>query len=163
MDDPTTISVLQPPRFEEGESLQVAGISERFRPDAADGIPALWQRFMPYFEQIPMVGHVAYGVCYDFGEDMSFAYLAGVEPAGDAAFPPEIELVEIPDARYAVFTHTGHMSKLGETWMTIFQGWLPTSGYQFPGTPCYERYGEEFNPTTGMGGMEIWLPVVERG
>jgi predicted transcriptional regulator YdeE len=25
--------------------------------------------------------------------------------------------------------------------------------------PCFERVGEEFNPETGTGGIEIWIPV----
>jgi predicted transcriptional regulator YdeE len=28
------------------------------------------------------------------------------------------------------------------------------------GEPCFfERSGAEFNPHTGMGGMEVWVPV----
>jgi predicted transcriptional regulator YdeE len=25
--------------------------------------------------------------------------------------------------------------------------------------PCFERYTAEFNPQTGMGGTEIWIPL----
>jgi AraC family transcriptional regulator len=25
----------------------------------------------------------------------------------------------------------------------------------------FERYGEEFDPQTGMGGIEVWIPIKE--
>jgi AraC family transcriptional regulator len=41
--------------------------------------------------------------------------------------------------------------------------WLPTSGYEAatsPGAPdFFERYTEEFDPRTGMGGIEVWIPI----
>ena len=33
------------------------------------------------------------------------------------------------------------------------------SGYELGGTPDFERYDERFNPETGTGEMEIWVPV----
>jgi hypothetical protein len=29
--------------------------------------------------------------------------------------------------------------------------------------PNFERYGESFDPVTGNGGLEIWVPVKEEG
>jgi len=44
---------------------------------------------------------------------------------------------------------------------------LPESGYQPPraaaGAPdFFERYGEGFNPLTGMGDIEVWIPIAAR-
>jgi predicted transcriptional regulator YdeE len=38
------------------------------------------------------------------------------------------------------------------------------AGYQFAGslreTPdFFERYTEQFDPRTGMGGLELWVPI----
>jgi AraC family transcriptional regulator len=39
------------------------------------------------------------------------------------------------------------------------ENFLPDSGVKpFEGANL-ERYGKEFNPVTGMGGVEIWIPV----
>ena len=42
---------------------------------------------------------------------------------------------------------------------TIWSKWLPESGYEAADAPTFERYGEEFDGVTGLGGVEIWLPI----
>jgi AraC family transcriptional regulator len=39
---------------------------------------------------------------------------------------------------------------------------LLESEYQVVDAPDFERYGESFNPATGMGGFEIWVPIKPR-
>jgi len=41
----------------------------------------------------------------------------------------------------------------------IWNSWLPQSGYVAADAPGLERYDERFNPETGLGGFEIWIPV----
>ncbi|MBP2443651.1 putative transcriptional regulator YdeE [Rhizobium leguminosarum] len=42
----------------------------------------------------------------------------------------------------------------------IFGTWWPTSGLEHGDTPdMFERYDERFDPYTGMGVTEIWLPI----
>jgi AraC family transcriptional regulator len=46
----------------------------------------------------------------------------------------------------------------------IWQDWLPSSGYEVPDPSgdvpdMLECYGENFNPQTGMGDIEVWVPV----
>jgi AraC family transcriptional regulator len=36
---------------------------------------------------------------------------------------------------------------------------VPQAGLKVASAPCFERYTEKFNPKTGMGGMEIWIPL----
>ena len=43
----------------------------------------------------------------------------------------------------------------------IWSQWLPESGHKAFEGPTLERYGPEFNPRTGMGGLEIWVPIQE--
>jgi len=38
---------------------------------------------------------------------------------------------------------------------------LPASGLKAADAPNFERYGETFDPATGNGGFEIWVPVRE--
>jgi AraC family transcriptional regulator len=41
----------------------------------------------------------------------------------------------------------------------IWSKWFPESRYESANAPTLERYGPEFNGTTGLGGFEIWIPI----
>src|SRR5438105_2014185 len=69
--------------------------------------------------------------------------------------------VRIPEQRYAVFTHSDHVSTIRRTVNTIWNQWLPASGLKAADAPFFERYDENFDPLTGNGGLEIWVPVKE--
>jgi AraC family transcriptional regulator len=36
---------------------------------------------------------------------------------------------------------------------------LPASGLKAADAPNFERYDANFDPVTGNGGLEIWIPV----
>lgn len=154
-----TTTALAEPRIEPGRTMLVAGLRDHFAFENLGGLPALWQRVGPLLGQIPgQVGHVAYGVCH--GMDMSgFDYLAGVEVTAGTQVPADLVSVRVAAARYAVFTHGGHVSTVRGTFMAIFNTWLPRSGYQFAEAAVFERYDERFDPRTGMGGFELWIPI----
>ena len=41
-----------------------------------------------------------------------------------------------------------------------FQPVLPSGGPALPAdAPNFERYDDKFDPSTGNGGLEIWVPV----
>jgi AraC family transcriptional regulator len=158
--DQTLISNLEPPRFVDGEPLLIAGMSERYHCESSSGIPAQWQRFVPRIGSVPgQVGHVAYGVCYNPDDAGNFDYLCGVEVRDFSALPAEMSRVRIAAQRYAVFAHRDHISSIRRTWNTIWNAWLPKSGHAPADAPNFERYSEQFSSTTGMGGVEIWLPL----
>ncbi len=78
--DESLIVTLDPPRFETGRTLLVAGLGERYSFETNHGIPLQWQRFVPYIGNIPgQVGNVAYGVCCNSDGAGNFEYIAGVE------------------------------------------------------------------------------------
>ena len=67
--------------------------------------------------------------------------------------------MRLPAREYAVFTHRDHVSTIDTTIDKIWNEWVPQAGLKVASAPCFERYGEEFDPQTGMGGMEIWIPL----
>src|SRR5438874_2261201 len=81
--------------------------------------------------------------------------------SGGPAIPSEFSRVRIPEQRYAVFTHRDHISSIRRTINTIWNQWLPASGLKAADAPNFERYDENFDPLTGNGGLEIWIPVRE--
>jgi AraC family transcriptional regulator len=90
----------------------------------------------------------------------SFQILTGVEVADLSGIPDEFSGVRLPAQKYAVFSHREHVSTIRNTIGAIFDTWLPGSGYEAVSSPPFlERYGENFNPTTLMGDIEIWVPV----
>ena len=160
--DESMLTTLEPPRFENGKTLLIAGLSERYDCDSSKAIPAQWQRFMPYIGNIPgQIGRMAYGVCCNSDEEGNFDYICGVEVADFSELPPELARLRIPARRYAVFTHRDHISTIRRTVNTIWNKWLPESGYEVADAPDFERYGAEFNPETGTGGVEIWIPLAK--
>jgi len=86
-------------------------------------------------------------------------YMAGVEVADFSDLPGDFARLRIPGHLYAVFTHQGHASAVRSTMNAIWNNWLPASGYEAADAPGFERYDEAFNPDTGLGGFEIWIPM----
>jgi AraC family transcriptional regulator len=158
--DSTAFEKIAPPRFETGKAMLVAGIGDRFSHDNGAGIPGLWQRFHQYVGNLPgRVGPVAYGVCCNGDDSGNFDYIAGVEIVDFSDLPREFSRVRIPAQRYAVFTHTDHISTIRRTVNTIWNHWLPSSGHKMADASTFERYDEKFDPATGNGGFEIWVPI----
>ena len=159
----TALDHLQPPRFVTNKPLLVAGIGERISHDnGGAGIPSQWQRFHQTIHNVPgRVGSVAYGVCCNGDDAGNFDYIAGVEVSDFSDLPREFSRVRIPDQKYVVFTHADHVSTVRRTVNTIWNQYLPASGLKAADGPNFERYDEKFDPMTGNGGFEIWVPVRE--
>ena len=163
MMDSTALDHLKPPRFVTSKPLLVAGLGERItHENSGAGIPNQWQRFHQEVAGIPgRIGPVAYGVCCNGDDAGNFDYIAGVEVTDFSDLPREFSRVRIPEQRYAVFTHSDHVSVIRRTVNTIWNHWLPASGLKAADAPSFERYDEMFDPMTGNGGFEIWIPVRE--
>jgi AraC family transcriptional regulator len=159
--DETLLATLQPPRFENGRQLLIVGLSGRYNAETTAGIPAQWQRFVPHIGHIPnqIGGRVAYGVCCNCDDAGNMDYLSGVEVSDFSDVPAEFARIRIPPRRYAVFVHSDHISQIRRTWHTIWNVFMPTSGHEVADAPDFERYGETFDPRTGTGGLEIWIPL----
>lgn len=157
--DETFVENLAPSRFVDGDPLLIAGLSERYTSETSLGIPSLWQRFGPHFGSVPgQNGMVGYGVCCNFDDD-SFEYIAGVEVSDFSDLTAEYSRLRIPPQRYAVFATTDHISMIRRITHTVWSKWLPGSGHQAADGPNFELYPESFDPETGNGGYELWIPI----
>lgn len=151
---------LDAPRMEEGRELTLVGLNQRYGREGNAGIPSQWNRFLPHFGRIPgQVGMVAYGVVHGFDETGGYEYLCGVEVSGGGAAPEGLERVKIPARRYAVFRHRDHISGIQASWKEVWERGLAEAGCEAAEGAAFERYGEEFNGHTGLGGVELWVPV----
>ena len=151
-----TLSVpLEPPRYAELPAMLLVGLAARYRTQTCAGIPALWQRFLSHVAP----GTVVYGVCCNPDGAGSYDYLCAMQVADFSRVPEGWMCLRVAPRRYAVFRHRGHISTIRATWHTLWHEWLPQSGLQAADAPDFERYDHHFDPATGVGGVEIWLPL----
>jgi AraC family transcriptional regulator len=161
----TPAQTLADPDIRASEAILIAGLRQRFTHETRAGIPALWQRLAPHLGHIPGEKRgVSFGVVLSEpdGDRDGFDYQVGVEVASLNDLPEDLAGLRIPPRRYAAFRHAGHVSAVGTTCGAIFGSWLPRSGYQLAPGPVQliERYDlSKFDPRTGQGGFEIWIPL----
>jgi AraC family transcriptional regulator len=158
----STLTQLERPRWENGKVLLLAGLGERIDCENAGVIPQLWQRFAPYLGNVPgQIGTNAYGVSYNTDDAGNMDYMCGVEVAEFSSLPREFNRLRIPEQRYVVFFHRDHIASIRNTMNTIWSQWLPESGHEVADAPFFEVYSETFNGLTGLGGVELWIPIAK--
>jgi AraC family transcriptional regulator len=152
---------LADPRIEDRKPLLLAGLIKTFAPNDIASIPSLWPQFDAVQDIIAdkTPGPRYFGASLAFSEDKGCDYMAALEVTNLSSQPKEIQTTTIPAATYAVFAQAGHITLMRPTIMSIWQDWLPGSGYQAAEAPLIEYYPPEFDGMTGNGGYEIWLPV----
>lgn len=156
----TTVK-LQGPRIEAYGPCTAAGLSMRVTSATTHEVPALWQKFGPHMGHVPgqRPNRGSLGICSDFGADRGFLYTAAVELADDAGLPADLTHIKLARATYAVFFVEDHISLCGAAWAHIFARALPEAGLKVAMTPQFEFYDQRFDPITGLGGYEIWIPI----
>jgi AraC family transcriptional regulator len=151
---------INPPRIETRSAFLAAGVGARYACAGAAAIPAQWGRFAPHIGAVPgQVGAESYGICRDFDEAGGFEYVCAVQVRDFDSLPADFSRIRMPSARYAVFSHPGHVSALPATVAAIWNDALPASGERPADAPNFELYGPDFDPLTGQGGVEIWIPL----
>jgi AraC family transcriptional regulator len=153
------------PQFCERPMLLIAGFQHYFKFQDRGGIPSLWQRFTEHIGHIPTeVRGSTYGVCLtpSSGDDEGFDYLAGVEVRSFDLLAEGLVGLRIPSQTWARFSHQGHVSEIASTCAGAVE-WLRAEGRAAAGgrAQMIEYYGPGFDPRTGLGGCEVWLPVAQ--
>lgn len=103
---------------------------------------------------------IAFWLCKETGDfEMRFFFGERVEKVGDV--PNGMEALEIPEAKYAIFTldsqlttggQDAYVQAIKDLWKYIFEEWLPGSGYSYDDEKCnFEVYSGDV--------MQIYIPV----
>lgn len=154
-----TATTIAPPRIAHSDALLIVGLGQRYEKTNA-GIPSQWDRFMPYLGNIPgQIDNVTYGVVCNTDDAGSIEYICGVQVREFSDQPAELSRLRIPPQTYAVFEHKDHVSAISATWQAIWNQALSSHGYQATDGAAFERYDSRFDPRTGSGGFEIWVPI----
>ena len=147
-------------RIEAAEPTAFVGLAGHFGFGAMQGIPALWQRFMQHYGEIEnRTRSIPVGISHNIDADGDFDYLCAADVAIGTRAPTGLTLLEVPAQTYAVFQHRGHVATIRSTYATIWNHWLPSSGRTAIDAPNLERHNPSFDTGTGLGGLEIWIPV----
>ena len=156
---------LTPQRFESRGPWWIAGLRGQFTCHSQEEIASLWRRFLSHSSGADhKTRNPSYGVCLDCMGSDTFDYLCGIEIPDSTSAPESWARVRMAAHTYAVFRHPGPVSDLRETVNAIFEQWLPHSGLEVaetaPDEPDFlECYSHEFDPDSGLGGIEIWIPI----
>jgi predicted transcriptional regulator YdeE len=119
----------------------------------------MWARVGPTLGNIPgATGPEAYGVLFsNRPEPKRYEYVVGIRVTSfDRLRAPAVR-VTIPATRYAVFT-CGGLSELRPLLDRLEKEWRP--GQNLLADPDFlERYTAAFNPATGMGRIDVVVPM----
>ena len=158
--DPNTLVVLPPPRLVARDAFLVFGLNQHYEAGGNAGIPSQWNQFAPHIGHLANeVPGVSYGVIFNVDASNNFDYLCGVEVTAFPPAPAEFTGLRIGPHRYAVFEHRDHISSIQSTIKAIWERGLADASLHAADAPCFERYDQRFDPRTGLGGLEIWVPI----
>ena len=153
---------LPEPRMVDSDAMIIVGLKKRYSDETSAQIPAQWQAFQPHIGNVNnQKGNVAFGVMCNSDDEGNIDYLTGVEVSQYSEAVKELDGLRVSPQTYAIFKHDGHVSEVRRTWKTIFGEWLPNASCKLVDAPQLERYGEAFDPQSGVGDIEIWIPVTK--
>lgn len=155
-------------RIEEASPKKLIGMS--IKTSLSDyGAPGFWQRFMPRVKSVEnKVGGKKYSIqIYDnlfsysgFHPKLIFKYWAATEVKNFKSVPKEMETLQLPGGKYAVFIHKGTMAEFQKTLNFIHLNWLPDSGYELDFRPHFEVLDERYlGPQNPDSQEEVWVPI----
>jgi AraC family transcriptional regulator len=152
---------LPEPRKEVRGAMTIVGLARRYPYTQNQGIPAQWTEFQAYEGTVGEKPGFWFGVCDAFDEAAgTFRYTCGVEVDNPGDIPGELEVLKIEPATYLVFVHAGHISGIKDTMDAIWRQYMPECPFEADGdAPMFELYDEKFDGRTGLGGIEVWIPV----
>lgn len=140
-----------------GDVAPILGLFAR-EPDFNDVVPALWQR--AYARGVIDLNQPSIGAIDVASADTlqsPLPYLAGQQAL--AGFQHDTTSWIIPEATYAVITHSGPVSGLPDTLQAFIYAWLPDSGYQCTDGIELEIYPSGYQPHSNSAVMTYWVPL----
>jgi AraC family transcriptional regulator len=154
--------LLGAPVVRELASRTLACLPERFSFEEMKNIPSLWRRFMTIYPTIDgKIDRIPVGVMGAVGDDGWFEYACAVHVQPSAPLPPTLQRLALPAHRYAVFEHAGHVSRIRGTYQQIWDRALAENNWTMAPQPGLEFHNSTFDPSTGEGGLTIWIPVID--
>ncbi|WP_323944856.1 AraC family transcriptional regulator [Aeromonas hydrophila] len=146
----------QPGFILQGVKGQIRGLFAA-APDFQQTVPAIWRALRTAGGLPP--GQERVGVVDVSGAGESLPYWAGSVMEEGTSLPAGLARLPVPAQTYAVLSHVGPVSQLGQTLNWFILHWLPSSGYRGLDGFELERYAPDFDGNQPDARMEYWLPV----
>ena len=152
----------------EREALKVVGMKIHTS-IKENQIPKLWNDFIVRMDELNEVSvpDCSLGICLnetvtEFNENSTFDYLACRVVKDNSTVPTGMEYREIPAQLVAVFTHIGSLDSLSETYVYIYDKWLPESEYKLIDADEIEWYDSRFKFGEKDSQMDIHIPIIKK-
>ena len=147
-------------RLEKKDAYTVVGM-EWSSKSSEGGIPQMWEKFIVRECEVQhnsLQPDVSYGICNP-SPNGDFTYIAGFRT--DGSFVPQgMVSFTVPEQQYAVFTHFGSLSRIGESMELIYRRWLPLQGLEPVQGIDFELYDERFlGPDNEKTQIDLYIPV----
>lgn len=144
-------------------SLKLVGLAAPCSFGESIHIPAQWQRFMStYYDGIPnKLEAMPIGMCEPPDDDGCFRYVCAAAVKALDGRSPELTYLETEPRTYAVFAHNDHVSTIFDTYSAIWNEALPAFARKVADGPVLEFHNDAFDPDTGLGGLQIYVPLVD--
>lgn len=131
-------------------------------------IPSLWQTFMPLKKEIQPIkstflfslevyDDISYFEQFDAGKE--FDKWAAVEVEEHTKLPEGMQKLVIPEGTYAVFVYKGLPKEAFKFYQSIYNEWLPASGYQIDHRPHFALMGDKYKKDDPDSEEEIYIPI----
>ncbi len=162
--DRRRVRPIDPPRFVAAGEIVVIGLFRRQRLDYTWPIAGQWQDFIPLHSGFgPQDRTAPIGIVGGLDQDGGFDYGCAAEAAATADVPAGLSRRRLAPQLYAVFSHRGHVAAIDGSYAAIWDCWMPEAvGHAPVPAPTLERYAPQFDPQTGEGGVDLWVPVARR-
>ncbi|MBN3519848.1 GyrI-like domain-containing protein [Algoriphagus lutimaris] len=92
-----------------------------------------------------------------FSLDTQFEKCAAIELDFDRI--DGFEKISLEGGKYAVFEHSGSVSKFQQAMQKFYQEWLPSSGYGLDNRAHFETFDESYDPFSESSVELIWTPI----
>ncbi|MDF2872059.1 MAG: transcriptional regulator, AraC family [Anaerocolumna sp.] len=140
--------------------FQLIGITRTVHPGSAD-VSQLWREFHHNSNPIEtsLDSDKLIGLCEympDITDDSVFSYMACKEVLSTDNIPMGMNAKIIPCTKYAVFTHSGTVDRLKETYDKIYGVWLPLTDSQLAEADTLEIYTLQ---SSNNYKLDIYVPL----
>ena len=150
------------PKIIDLEALNLVGVAYYGTPEGG-AFGKAWDRFIKFDE---LISHRAnknsYGVeIYgpDFFQGGQWTYFPSVAVSSLQEIPVGMLGTILPASKYAVFTVTGRLARIGEMFQYAYHDWLPASKYEVAYPFDFELYDGRFHGDVDDSIIDIYIPI----
>lgn len=154
------------PTFKDRKDELAVGVGGSFKEGDFQEISNLWKQFDNRMHEIENVKEgYSFGVCMESHPEIEveagdgFVYFAALPVLEVSTIPRGMHVITIPANRYAVFTHSGPIDKIGHTVKYIWGTWIPRNSEIIKKGPDFELYDNRFDVEKLAGEVDIYVPV----